>query len=75
MRAYYYDNLSGDQRLPHDSSPSRSVSKERLQRLNVKTWTFSVDQYEGPLDAVAKQEGYSDRDTMVVSRDTLGAVS
>ena len=33
MRAYYYDNLPGDQRLLHDSPPSAPVSAERLKEL------------------------------------------
>ncbi|KAF9476655.1 RmlC-like cupin [Pholiota conissans] len=43
MRAYYFDNIPGDQRLPHDYVPSRTVSKETLDKLNVKFWIIPVE--------------------------------
>ena len=75
MRAYYYDNLPGDQRLPHDYVPSRPVSKETLDRLNVKYWTIPVEGYETRVDEIAKERGYKNRDMINVSKEGLGEVS
>jgi len=75
MRAYYFDNLPGDQRLPHDYIPSRPVSLDTLTKLAVKFWTIPVDGYETTLDAIAQERGYKNRDTIIVSKEGLGAVS
>jgi len=74
MRAYYYDNLPGDQRLPHDCVPSRPVSAENLAALGVKFWTVPVEGYEAKIDAIAKEQGYKNRDTMHCSKEGLGEV-
>lgn len=72
MRAYYFDNVPGDQRLPHDSS--RPVSPETLAALKVSSWTIPVQGYEGKLDAIARERGYKNRDTIDVSRAGMGAI-
>jgi 1,2-dihydroxy-3-keto-5-methylthiopentene dioxygenase len=74
MRAYYYDNLPGDQRLPHDCIPSQPVSAEVLTALGIKFWTIPVEGYESQLDAIAKERGYKNRDTINVSKEGLGEV-
>jgi 1,2-dihydroxy-3-keto-5-methylthiopentene dioxygenase len=74
MRAYYYDDLPGDQRLPHDYNPSRPVSDETLQALKVDKWTIPVEDYEPKLNAIAKERGYKNRDTINVSKEGLGEV-
>ena len=74
MRAYYYDNLPGDQRLPHDYVPSRPVSAEKLAALNVKFWTIPVEGYEPKIDALAIKHGYKNRDTINCSKAGLGEV-
>jgi 1,2-dihydroxy-3-keto-5-methylthiopentene dioxygenase len=75
MRAYYYDNLPGDQRLPHDHIFSRPVPDQTLEALGVKYWKIPVDDYETKLDAIAKEKGYKHRDVMEVSKEGLGEVS
>lgn len=76
MRAYYYDNIPGDQRLPHDYTPSQPVSSDTLTTLGVKFWAIPVDDdYERKIDAVAEEQGYKNRDTINVSKEGLGAVS
>jgi len=72
MRAYYYDNIPGDQRLPHDYIPSRPVSEETLTSLGVKFWRIAVEGYEPVVDKIALQEGYKNRDTINVSKEGLG---
>lgn len=74
MRAYYYDNLPGDQRLPHDYVPSRPVSEKTLNSINVKFWTIPVEGHEDKVDTLAKEQGYKNRDTINVSKEGLGEV-
>ncbi|KAL0958092.1 hypothetical protein HGRIS_000264 [Hohenbuehelia grisea] len=74
MRAYYFDNLPGDQRLPHDFNPSRPVSQETLEAIGVKSWEIPVERYEPKLNAVAKERDYKNRDTINVSREGMGAI-
>jgi len=74
MRAYYYDNLPGDQRLLHDYDPSRPVSEETLAALGVKFWAIPVEGYESKIDTIAEEQGYKNRDTINVSKEGLGEV-
>jgi len=74
MRAYYYDNIPGDQRLPHDYVPSRPVSEDTLDNINVKHWTIPVEGYESKVNALAQERGYKNRDTINVSKEGLGEV-
>ncbi|KAF9564788.1 ARD-domain-containing protein [Agrocybe pediades] len=74
MRAYYFDNLPGDQRLPHDYVPSRPVSKETLDKINVKYWSVPVEGYEPKIDAIAKERGYKNRDMINVSKEGMGEI-
>ncbi|EDR07834.1 uncharacterized protein LACBIDRAFT_294466 [Laccaria bicolor S238N-H82] len=74
MRAYYYDNIPGDQRLPHDYVPSRPVSEDTLDKINVKHWTIPVEGYESKVNALAQERGYKNRDTINVSKEGLGEV-
>ena len=72
MRAYFFDNLPGDQRLPHDSS--RSVDAETLNKIKVEFWHIPVDGHEAKLDEIAKERGYRNRDVITVSKEGLGGV-
>lgn len=74
MRAYYYDNIPGDQRLPHDYIPSRPVSDEILESIRVKYWQIPVEDYEQKIDAISKERGYKNRDTINVSKEGMGEV-
>jgi 1,2-dihydroxy-3-keto-5-methylthiopentene dioxygenase len=75
MRAYYYDNLPGDQRLPHDCAPSKPVSNQTLASINVKYWTIPVDGHETEIDAIANERNYKNRDLLTVSESAMGDVS
>jgi hypothetical protein len=75
MRSYYFDNVPGDQRLPHDYVPSRLVSPEQLEKLGVKHWTVPVEGHEPKIDAIAAKEGYKNRDVINVSKEAMGDVS
>lgn len=73
MRAYYFDNLPGDQRSPHDSS--REVTVETLERLGLKYWGIPVEGHETKIDQVAKERDYKNRDVIVVSKEAMGEVN
>lgn len=73
MRAYYMDELPGDQRLPHDSG--RVVPDETLDKLGVLRWHFDVDpngEWEREVDAVADERSYRNRDIVLVTKEGMG---
>lgn len=73
MRAYYFDNLPGDQRLAHDSG--NPVSLDTLQSLGVLHWAIPLDEdgkWEEEINKVAKDRGYKNRDTINVTKEGLG---
>ncbi|KLU84282.1 1,2-dihydroxy-3-keto-5-methylthiopentene dioxygenase 2 [Magnaporthiopsis poae ATCC 64411] len=67
MKAYFYDNLPGDQRLPHDSGST--VSLDDLSRIGVVY--HHIDSMEG-VDALATERSYRNRDEVVVSPGSMG---
>ena len=75
MRAYYFDNIPGDQRLAHDYVPSRPAPQELLTKLGVSYWQIPLDGYLPKLNAVADERGYKNRDFITVSKEGLGDVS
>ncbi|GAA6047102.1 hypothetical protein JCM3770_004198 [Rhodotorula araucariae] len=67
MKAYIYDDIEGDQRLPHDSG--EQVTTEQLQAIGVLPFPgIELDQVE----AIAKERGYKNRDEINVSKAGLG---
>jgi 1,2-dihydroxy-3-keto-5-methylthiopentene dioxygenase len=76
MRAYYFDNLPGDQRLKHDSG--RSIDSSHLAKIGVLHWTIPLAQdnspggWESEIDKIAKEKGYNNRDTINVTKEGLG---
>ncbi|KAI0919988.1 hypothetical protein AcW1_002898 [Taiwanofungus camphoratus] len=73
MRAYYMDDLPGDQRLLHDSG--RSVPEETLDALGVLRWHIPVDpagQWQSRVDAIADERSYRNRDIVVVTKEGMG---
>ncbi|KAK5664167.1 hypothetical protein OQA88_383 [Cercophora sp. LCS_1] len=69
MKAYYYDNLPGDQRLPHDSG--NTVPVEDLSKIGVLY--YNVSQLEG-VNELASERGYKNRDEITVSPEKMGDV-
>ncbi|KAJ5092352.1 Acireductone dioxygenase ARD family [Penicillium alfredii] len=69
MRAYWYDNLPGDQREPHDSG--NIVSEDKLASLGVLYKHLPTLE---AVDALAHERGYKNRDQVCVSPETMGAV-
>jgi len=72
MRAYYFDNLPGDQRLPHDYSPSREIPLENLPKIGVHYWQIPVEGHESKLNEIAKQRDYKNRDQINVTKEGMG---
>ena len=73
MRAYYFDNAPGDQRLPHDSG--NHVADETLKAIHISHWSILIDDtgsWEQQIDQVAKERGYKNRDVINVTKEGLG---
>lgn len=73
MRAYYFDNIPGDQRLLHDSG--KSVSEKTLESIGVLHWSIPIDEagtWEQQINQVAKERDYKNRDTINVTKEGLG---
>lgn len=74
MRAYYFDNISGDQRLLHDSGTP--VDDAVLASIGVLHWHIPVPvptTGEYPkVDAVARERGYKNRDVITITKEGLG---
>ncbi|GAA5872126.1 hypothetical protein JCM8547_003814 [Rhodosporidiobolus lusitaniae] len=69
MLAYYFDDLEGDQRLPHHSG--EDVSLDQLKRIGVLAFP-GVGEEE--VERIAKERGYKNRDEINVSKAGLGEV-
>jgi len=65
MRAYYYDELPGDQRLTHDSG--EKVELAELDKLGVQSW--HIDESDGEqLESIAVEKEYKHRDVVIYIR-------
>jgi len=73
MRAYYFDNAPGDQRLLHDSGTP--VPVDALRSLGVLSWHIPVDaddNYVQAIDQIAREREYKNRDTINITKEGLG---
>ncbi|KAI1760152.1 Acireductone dioxygenase [Hypoxylon sp. FL1150] len=68
MRAYWYDNAPGDQRLPHDSG--KDVDAAALEQLGVLYFRYPE---VAAVDELARERGYKNRDEITVSPEKMGA--
>ncbi|KAJ4304429.1 1,2-dihydroxy-3-keto-5-methylthiopentene dioxygenase [Collariella sp. IMI 366227] len=69
MKAYLYDNLPGDQRLPHDSGTPLSASDLISVGVLYQRITSLAD-----VNTLATERGYKNRDEIVVSPEKMGDV-
>jgi len=72
VRAYYFDDLPGDQRLLHDSGIP--VDDATLAAIDVLHWHIpvpSTDDYP-EIDTVARERGYKNRDVITITKEGLG---
>lgn len=75
MKAYYFDNLPDDQRLPHIDPKRPEVSLSDLAKCGVHYWHIPIDSdnnWEQAIDLVAKERSYKNRDVINVSKAGLG---
>ncbi|CAG7852614.1 1,2-dihydroxy-3-keto-5-methylthiopentene dioxygenase 1 {ECO:0000255/HAMAP-Rule:MF_03154} {ECO:0000255/HAMAP-Rule:MF_03154}; AltName: Full=Acireductone dioxygenase (Fe(2+)-requiring) 1 {ECO:0000255/HAMAP-Rule:MF_03154}; Short=ARD 1 {ECO:0000255/HAMAP-Rule:MF_03154}; Short=Fe-ARD 1 {ECO:0000255/HAMAP-Rule:MF_03154} [Serendipita indica DSM 11827] len=75
MKAYYFDNVEGDQRLPHFDSALPPVSQSDLAKYGVLYWHIPIDQdgnWEQAIDQIAAERSYKNRDIINVSKTGLG---
>ncbi|KAK4231493.1 Acireductone dioxygenase ARD family [Podospora fimiseda] len=72
MKAYTYDNLPGDQRLPHDTTPNSTlVTLDQLAQIGVIYHHIpSLDQ----VNSLASSRGYRNRDEITVSPAAMGDI-
>merc|ERR1711939_585366 len=69
MKAYIYDDIEGDQRLPHDSG--EQVTVDQLKAIGVLPFPgIELDQVE----TIARERGYKNRDEINVSKAGLGDI-
>ncbi|KAF1957500.1 1,2-dihydroxy-3-keto-5-methylthiopentene dioxygenase [Byssothecium circinans] len=68
MKAYWFDNLPGDQRLPHDSG--RPLTPTALSKLGILYFHYPS---LSSVDALAASRAYKNRDEITISPATLGA--
>ncbi|KAI9810995.1 MAG: 1,2-dihydroxy-3-keto-5-methylthiopentene dioxygenase [Pycnora praestabilis] len=69
MKAYWYDNLPGDQRKDHDSG--RAVSLDHLSQLGV---IYHNCPEISSVDKIAEERKYKNRDEITVSKEKMGDV-
>ncbi|KAI1029723.1 hypothetical protein LB503_008233 [Fusarium chuoi] len=69
MRAYFYDGLPGDQRLPHNSGMPVSVD----DLMNIGVYYYHLPELES-VDNLAKERGYKNRDEITVSPQAMGEI-
>ncbi|KAM0714288.1 hypothetical protein Q7P37_010075 [Cladosporium fusiforme] len=67
MKAYWFDNLPGDQRLPHDSG--RPVDPEYLTALGIAHYYFPDDLES--VNKIAAERSYKNRDEIEISPTLL----
>ncbi|KIX97018.1 1,2-dihydroxy-3-keto-5-methylthiopentene dioxygenase [Fonsecaea multimorphosa CBS 102226] len=69
MKAYWFDNQEGDQRLAHDSG--RAVDASYLAQIGV---LYHHCPELSSVDTIAKERNYKNRDEITVSPQAMGAV-
>ncbi|KAA8498557.1 1,2-dihydroxy-3-keto-5-methylthiopentene dioxygenase [Porphyridium purpureum] len=74
VSAWYMDEEhSVDQRQPHKTDPVQSVDAATLEALGVVHWKLSGNEDDAELEQIRKDRGYSYKDVITVSPDTLPA--
>ncbi|KAF8841643.1 1,2-dihydroxy-3-keto-5-methylthiopentene dioxygenase [Paxillus ammoniavirescens] len=72
MRAFYYDHLPGDPRLPHDSG--KPVEDSVLESIGVFLWNIPVHADGTYPDVLARaaERGSNNHDVVTVTKESLG---
>ncbi|KAG9127796.1 1,2-dihydroxy-3-keto-5-methylthiopentene dioxygenase [Ceratobasidium sp. 392] len=67
MHAYLFDDVPGDQRLPHITD--QTITEDQLKKIGVLYWRIGNDE---EVDEIARDRGYKNRDVINVSKTGLG---
>jgi 1,2-dihydroxy-3-keto-5-methylthiopentene dioxygenase len=72
MRAYYFDDLPGDPRLPHDSG--KPVEDSVLESIGVFLWNVPIHADGTYPDVLARaaERGSNNHDVVTVTKESLG---
>jgi 1,2-dihydroxy-3-keto-5-methylthiopentene dioxygenase len=73
LEAWYMDDSTEDQRLPHRLNPNEPVSAKTLSDLGVAQWVLDADKFENDpeLEQIRNDRNYNYQDIINVSRDKL----
>jgi 1,2-dihydroxy-3-keto-5-methylthiopentene dioxygenase len=71
MRAWYFDNKPGHQKLAH---MGEHVPNEVVYKLGIKHWKIPLEGHEKVIDEIAKERDYPNRDVINISKEGLGKV-
>ena len=71
MRAWYFDNKPGHQKLAH---MGEHVPNEVVYKLGIKHWKIPLEGHEKVIDEIAKERDYPNRDVINISKEGLGEV-
>ncbi|KAM4771986.1 acireductone dioxygenase [Rhinophrynus dorsalis] len=73
VQAWYMDESTEDQRLPHRLMPDQSVTLQQLKELGVHYFKLDADKYENDpeLAKIRKENNYSYTDIITIHKDTL----
>ncbi|TEB37850.1 Fe-ARD 2 [Coprinellus micaceus] len=69
MRAWYFDNKPGHQKLAH---MGEHVPNEVVYKLGIKHWKIPLEGHEKVIDEIAKERDYPNRDVINISKEGLG---
>lgn len=76
MRSYYFDDIPGDQRHPHDSGipvDTEVLASLGLLHSYIPIPVTMTDDYP-EIDAVSRDRGYIKRDFITVTKEGLGDI-
>lgn len=58
MKVYYFDNVEGDQRLPHSDESLPPADQNTLERIGVSYWSIPID-LDGKWQQVCRSPGWA----------------
>ncbi|XP_016111955.1 acireductone dioxygenase [Sinocyclocheilus grahami] len=73
IEAWYEDESSEDQKLPHRLKPNQPVTLRQLEQIGVDYWKLNADIYENDpeLQKIREEKGFSYMDIITIHPDKL----
>ncbi|XP_059376881.1 acireductone dioxygenase [Carassius carassius] len=73
LEAWYMDESSEEQKLPHRLKPNQPVTLTQLEQIGVYYWKLNADNYENDpeLQKIREEKGYSYMDIITIHPDKL----